>query len=323
MTEMVALALGARLAEAANVVVHSDCASALATLRSRQAKRVKTSPYWQLGMLLDLESAVKAEKVRAHPERHMIKIETLEDRGITAADRFAGSSDGVSLVVSTQEVLHMLTSFNAISLVHLDTQEVVTGNLNDMRVEFELSSYLSKRDAARHAAGRAPRWAGCNTKLGAYTIGAGKVGLASQGCATRIQYDWHFWGSNRAKSSVATVEESLCPLCGVEVEDQRHVLTGCNHMVMGPLRSKAWANLGAFLDLVEKGVCPSALEEAQTAARADPRKEKARLKRAAERDRVTELHDMSARCRLSDLGYAMRRAYQVERTTARAAKLVA
>jgi len=92
---------------------------------------------------------------------------------------------------------------------------------------------------------------------------------------------------------------------------------------MGPLRSKAWADLGAFLDLVEKGVCPSALEEAQTAARADPRKEKARLKRAAERDRVTELHDMSARCRLSDLGYAMRRAYQVERATARAAKLVA
>jgi len=196
MTEMVALALGARLAEAANVVVHSDCASALATLRSRQAKRVKTSPYWQLGMLLDLESAVKAEKVRAHPERHMIKIETLEDRGITAADRFAGSSDGASLVVSTQEVLHMLTSFNAISLVHLDTQEVVMGNLNDMRVELELSSYLYKRDAVRQAADRSPRWAGCNTKLGAYTIGAGKVGLASQGCATRIQYDWHFWGSN-------------------------------------------------------------------------------------------------------------------------------
>ena len=35
MTEMVALALGARLAEAENVVVHSDCASALATLRAR------------------------------------------------------------------------------------------------------------------------------------------------------------------------------------------------------------------------------------------------------------------------------------------------
>ena len=49
------------------------------------------------------------------------------------------------------------------------------------------------------------------------------------------------------------MEESLCPLCWAEVEDQRHVLTGCNHIVMGPLRSRAWADLGAFLDLVEKG----------------------------------------------------------------------
>jgi len=74
MTEMVALALGARLAEQSGVVVHSDCAAALASLRMRQAKKVKMSPYWQLRMLLDLDAAVKAEKVRAHPERHMVKI---------------------------------------------------------------------------------------------------------------------------------------------------------------------------------------------------------------------------------------------------------
>ena len=169
-------------------------------------------------MLLDLESAVKSEKVRAHPERHMVKIETLEDRGITAADRFAGTREGATLVVSTQEVLQVLTSFNAISLVHLDTHEVVIGNLNDMRVNFELSSYLSKRDAARQAAGRSPRWAGCNTKLGAYTIGAGKVGLASQGCATRIQYDWHFWGSNRAKSSGRRWRSPFAPCAGLRLK---------------------------------------------------------------------------------------------------------
>ena len=56
-------------------------------------------------MLLDLQSAVKAEKVHAHPERHMVKIETLEDRGITAADRVTGSSEGASLVITAQEVL--------------------------------------------------------------------------------------------------------------------------------------------------------------------------------------------------------------------------
>ena len=81
--------------------------------------------------------------------------------------------------------------------------------------------------------------------------------------------------------------------------------------------------LNNSLGLVEKGECPSALEEAQTAARADPRKEKARLKRVAERDRVTELHDVSARGRLSDIGYAMRLAVRVKRAAARAAKSVA
>jgi len=198
MTEMVALALGARLAEAENIVVHSDCAAALASLKLRQAKRVKQSPYWQLGMLLDLESAVASEKVRAHPERHLVKIETLHDRGITAADRYAGSPEGARLVVSTSEVLEMLTSFSEVAIVHLDSQEVAIENLNDLRVEFELKSYLARRDEYRAEAGRPPKWVGCNTRLGAYTVGAGKVGLASQGCATRIQFDWHYWGSNKS-----------------------------------------------------------------------------------------------------------------------------
>jgi hypothetical protein len=52
MTEMLALSLGARLAEARNLVVHSDCAAALGSLRRRQSKKVKTSPYWQLDMLM-------------------------------------------------------------------------------------------------------------------------------------------------------------------------------------------------------------------------------------------------------------------------------
>jgi len=154
MTEMVALALGARLAEAQRVVVHSDCAAALASLRLRQAKKVKMSPYWQLGMLLDLESAVASAKVKAHPERHLVKIVTLHDRGITAADQWAGSPKGAALVVSTNEVLQTLVSFSKLALVHLDTGEVAIANLHDMQVEYELARYLEKRDEYRALGGR-------------------------------------------------------------------------------------------------------------------------------------------------------------------------
>jgi len=323
MTEMVALALGARLAEKSGVVVHSDCAAALATLRLRQARKVKTLPYWQLGMLLDLDAAVKAEKVRAHPERHMVKIETLDDRGITAADLFAGSSKFATLVVSSQEVLQMLISFSGVALVHLDTHEVVVGNLNDMRVEYERVGYLARRDAARVIAGRPPRWAGCNTKLGAYTTGAGKVGLGAQGCATRIQYDWHYWGSNRAKANTATPEDALCPLCLGAVEDQCHVLTACTHKERAITRGRAWGDLGLFLELVERGEVPSALEEAQVAARADPRKEKARAKRIEERNRVFEMRDMDAFLRLSKAGYMLRKTHQAKKVEERKHKTAA
>jgi len=54
MMEMLALRLGARLAASRGLVVYSDCAAALGSLRRRQRKKVKTSSYWQLDMLLDL-----------------------------------------------------------------------------------------------------------------------------------------------------------------------------------------------------------------------------------------------------------------------------
>ena len=86
MTEMLALGLGARLACSRGLGVYSDCAAALGSLRRRQGKKVKTSSYWQLDMLLDLEDLVRSEKVRAHPERRVVKEPTVQDRGITAAD---------------------------------------------------------------------------------------------------------------------------------------------------------------------------------------------------------------------------------------------
>jgi len=319
MTEMVALALGARLAEAENVVVHSDCAAALASLRLRQSKRVKMSPYWQLGMLLDLESAVASAKVRAHPERHMVKIETLQDRGIMAADRFAGSPKGAALVVTAEEVLEALVSFSKVALVHLDTQTVAIENLNDLRVEFEFAEYLAKRDEVRVSAGRLPRWVGCNTRLGVYTVSAGKVGLAALSSATRIQYDWHYWGSNKIKAPGSLKEDGLCPLCGVAVEDQRHVLTECTHGGMSLARKRVWGDLCHFLDGVAKGDVLSALEEAQAAARADPRKERARLKRVEERESLQKLKDLDAYLRLSKHGLELRAAFAKTRAVARAA----
>jgi len=146
MTEMLALGLGVRLAQSDNLTVYSDCAAALGSLRLRQAKKVKSSPYWQLGMLLDLDSLVSAEKVRAHPERHVVQIKTLEDRGIFAADRFAGSPEGADLVLSAEEVLIELTRFSQISLVHLSDQSVAIGNLEDLRSQLDVKRYLARRD---------------------------------------------------------------------------------------------------------------------------------------------------------------------------------
>ena len=194
MTEMLALSLGARLAESNGLVVHSDCAAALGSLRRRQSKKVKTSPYWQLDMLMDLNSLVQAEKVRAHPERYIIKVLSLQDRGITAADRVAGSADKADLVLTAEEVLQVLTRSAKVCLVHLSDQSIAIDNLSELRVAHDKARYLRTRDAYRAKDGRAPKWVRCNTQLGALTIGGGKAGLASQGCATRIQYDWYHWG---------------------------------------------------------------------------------------------------------------------------------
>ena len=65
-------------------------------------------------MLLDLESLVTAEKVKAHPERHVVTVKLLNDRGIVAADRYAGSPEGAAFVLSSEEVLSELTSFSKI-----------------------------------------------------------------------------------------------------------------------------------------------------------------------------------------------------------------
>jgi len=149
MTEMLALGLGARLACSRGLVVYSDCAAALGSLRRRQGKKVKTSPYWQLDMLLDLEDLVRSEKVRAHPERRVVKNPTVQDRGITAADLHAGSGKLADLVVSQEEVLRMMTAFTKISLVHLSSGVVAICNLTDARAEYDRRRYLAKRDAYR------------------------------------------------------------------------------------------------------------------------------------------------------------------------------
>ena len=112
-------------------------------------------------------------------------------------------------------------------------------------------------------------------------------------------------------------------MCGTEVEDQRHVLTCCHHKEMKAIRAKVWGTLHEFLAGVERGVVPSALEEAQLAARADPRKEKARMKRVEERAQLLKLKDLDAHCRLSREGYRLRQEFAQKRAAARAAAALA
>jgi len=218
-------------------------------------------------MLLDLDSLVKAEKVRAHPERHLVRVTNLEDRGIMAADNLAGSPEGADLVLSADQVLQTLTAFSKVCLTHLSSNSIAMGNLDEMRVAMEKAEYLSNRDKLRAEQDRAPKWANLNTRLGALTLGGGKRGLASQSCATRIQFDWYYWGSNRAKGAMALDSDKLCPLCQ-GLEDQHHVLKHCCDPLMTAVRGRVWGLLDAFLKDVAGGDTVSALEEAQLIARA-------------------------------------------------------
>jgi len=101
------------------------------------------------------------------------------------------------------------------------------------------------------------------------------------------------------------------------------VLTACTHKERAITRGRAWGDLGLFLELVERGEVPSALEEAQVAARADPRKEKARAKRIEERNRMFEMRDMDAFLRLSKAGYMLRKTHQAKKVEERKHKTAA
>ena len=213
MTKMVALSLGVLLAAVGGQVVYSDCAAALGSLRQLQAKKFHTSPYWQLDLFLDLDYSVRTEKVKAHPENRVIPVYSLQDRGITAADDCAGSAKFAHRIVSLQEVLEVLSGFSKITLVN-DDNTIAVDNLAARRVERDKKEYVRRRDEYRAARQLPPKWGGLNLRLGAYTLGCGKNGVAARGCASRIQFDWHYLGSNRVKSVSALADDSKCPLCG-------------------------------------------------------------------------------------------------------------
>jgi hypothetical protein len=316
MTEMVALSLGVRLASSRSQVVYSDCAAALGSLRQLQAKKFHTSPYWMLDIFLDLDYSVRTEKVKAHPENRVIPVYSLQDRGITAADDCAGSSKLADRSITLQEALGILAGFCRVTLVNEDGSFAVD-NLLSRRVDKDKKEYVIRRDGYRATRGLLPKWKDLNLKLGAYTLGCGKNGIAARGCASRIQFDWHYLGSNRVKSVTALADDLKCPLCG-GCEDQRHVLTACLHPKMIRVRERVWGMLTSFLEDVRRGVTPLALDEARAVARADPKKEKVRLQREADRAALVKFRDDKARSRLSAYGFMLRGSF----AAARAAKRV-
>ena len=99
-----------------------------------------------------------------------------------------------------------------------------------------------------------------------------------------------------------------------------HVFMECSHPGMVAVRKRVWGCLATFLSDVASGSMVTALEEAQVAARADPRKEKKRLERQEERLRLQGLKDMEAYGRLSKEGYRLRVDGARKRADARVAK---
>ena len=101
------------------------------------------------------------------------------------------------------------------------------------------------------------------------------------------------------------------------------MFTCCPHHGMSVVRERVWGTLGKFLKDVTVGDTVSALEEAQIAARADPKKEKKRLQREADRLALREHNDLRAWRQLTDRGYQMRLAASAARASKRAAMLTA
>ena len=101
------------------------------------------------------------------------------------------------------------------------------------------------------------------------------------------------------------MDDLKCPLCGGR-EDQEHVLTGCRDLKMVGIRERVWGTLSAFLEDVKNGLTPLALDEARAIARADPKREKVRLKRVADREALSEFREGQARARLSTYQYMLR-----------------
>ena len=136
----------------------------------------------------------------------------------------------------------MLSSFSKITLVN-DDNTFAVDNLAVRRVEKEKREYVHRRDEYRAARQLPPKWEGLNLRLGAYTLSCGKNGVAARGCASRIQFDWHYLGSNRVKSGTALADDLKCPLCG-GCENQQHILTACRHPLMARVRERVWGTLG-------------------------------------------------------------------------------
>ena len=124
------------------------------------------------------------------------------------------------------------------------------------------------------------------------------------------------------KSRSSLTGDSLCPLCN-QLEDQKHVFTCCPHQGMSVVRERVWGTLRNFLNDVTVGDTVSALEEAQIAARADPKKEKKRLQREADRLALREHNDLRAWRQLTNRGYQMRLAASAARSSKRALMLTA
>jgi hypothetical protein len=89
---------------------------------------------------------------------------------------------------------------------------------------------------------------------------------------------------------------------------------------MVAVRKRVWGTLNTFLTDVASGAMVSALEEAQTAARGDPRKERVRLKRQEERLALQGLKDMEAYGRLSQAGLQIRADASAKRRAAKVKK---